>query len=267
MPLPFHLLDVFTTGAAMTGNQLMVMEDREEALSDEAMLAIAKEMNFAESAFVRKADVRIFTPDTEVPQAGHPVLGLAEIVGGEAPEVTLQTRKGPITVRRAGGRWVMSQDPAEFLGEASAEDVASFLRAGAPDLVGGSFPIVSTCGLAYALVPMVSEVAVDALEVEALQPPPGPWPQGPWAVYFYFRSGDSIRARMFCYEGGAWVEDTATGSAAGPLAAHLAPVSACVTQGSKRRAQLHVAAEARDGRVDVGGTVVRVAIGQWSALP
>ena len=122
-------------------------------LSDADMLSIAKEIGFAESAFVRKDNaVRIFTTDEEVPQAGHPILGtyvpielctpnvcrtvldaidagLAEVVAGcgTANEVVLSTKKGPINVRRAGGQWIMSQDPAEWLDDAPAADVAQML--------------------------------------------------------------------------------------------------------------------------------------------
>ena len=87
--LPFHILDVFTTGEPMTGNQLLVVEDQKGGvLSTEGMQKIAQEIGFAETAFVQKpttegtaASVRIFTTDSEVPQAGHPIIGLSEIIG------------------------------------------------------------------------------------------------------------------------------------------------------------------------------------------
>ena len=77
----FHILDVFTTGRPMSGNQLLVLEDHDNTLSTAAMQKIAQEIGFAESAFVRQpasgcaASVRIFTTDAEVPQAGHPLVG------------------------------------------------------------------------------------------------------------------------------------------------------------------------------------------------
>ena len=70
--LPFHIVDVFTTGTAMTGNQLLVIEDRADALSDSQMQSIAAEIGFAESAFMRAAGgVRIFTVDEEVKHDGN----------------------------------------------------------------------------------------------------------------------------------------------------------------------------------------------------
>lgn len=100
--LPFHILDVFTTGRPMSGNQLLVVEDRNDTLSTEAMQQIAAEIGFAESAFVRSptggcaATVRIFTTDAEVPQAGHPIIGLSEVVGSgvDASEFAMMTNKG-----------------------------------------------------------------------------------------------------------------------------------------------------------------------------
>ena len=183
--LPFHLLDVFTTGAAMTGNQLLVIEDMDDTLTDDSMLAIAKEIGFAESAFVRSTDVRIFTTDEEVPQAGHPVLGLAEVVAGARVDtggtVTLNTKKGPITVRcDGGGIWTASQDPAEWAADLLYTEVASRLKTSPKAVVGAdssclSFPVGSTCGLKYALVPMSSKEQLAALVVDpSAEPMPDP---------------------------------------------------------------------------------------------
>ena len=104
--LPFYLLDVFAE-RRHEGNQLMVIVDADGALDTAACLAITREVNFAETAFLcgpaeaeeAKSDeakighgassglplplweerVRIFTPEYEVPFAGHPTLGLAHV--------------------------------------------------------------------------------------------------------------------------------------------------------------------------------------------
>ena len=69
---------------------------------------------------------------------------------------------------------------------------------------------------------------------------------------------------MFCHEGGRWVEDVATGSAAGPLACLLAPFDGTFTQGASRRAKIEVVATRATGaRIRVGGSVARVASGTW----
>ena len=80
MALPFLHYDVFTN-QPFSGNQLAVFLDG-RGLSTERMQAIAKEMNFSESTFILPAEadgtdvrMRIFTPGTELPMAGHPTIG------------------------------------------------------------------------------------------------------------------------------------------------------------------------------------------------
>jgi predicted PhzF superfamily epimerase YddE/YHI9 len=80
-----------------------------------------------------------------------------------------------------------------------------------------------------------------------------------------FACSPSHRRRL---AGGRWIEDVATGSAAGPLAAHLAPFHGTFAQGSTRRAHIRVKSTAREGaRVEIGGGVLRVASGTWTAIP
>lgn len=280
--LPFHILDVFTTGQPMSGNQLLVVEDHDEVLSTAAMQQIAAEIGFAESAFVRRpaescsASVRIFTTDHEVPQAGHPIIGLSEIIGSslDVNEFSMMTKKGPIRVQRRHNEWFASQDPCEWLGTASASSVASLLDdPHSVALSAKAYPIGSTCGLPYALVAVSEEAVLDTLLIEPTKPPRAFQVQcdlpNDLAVYFYFRTGEStVRARMFCHEGGQWIEDVATGSAAGPLAAHLAPFEGVITQGSARRAHIRVNSTSRENaRIEVGGAVLRVASGTWTAIP
>ena len=89
MGYPFHLADVFVSSPTVRGegNQLLVLVDEERALTDDDLLNITREMGFAESACVYGVDpatgfvrVRIFTPEYEVPFAGHPTLGLAYVI-------------------------------------------------------------------------------------------------------------------------------------------------------------------------------------------
>src|SRR5947209_2778883 len=86
MRLPFQIADVFTE-VALAGNQVAVFTEA-GALDARSMQRLAREMNFSESTFVvsRKGDharVRIFTPETELPFAGHPTLGTAAVLIGE----------------------------------------------------------------------------------------------------------------------------------------------------------------------------------------
>src|SRR5205814_3164056 len=101
-----------------TGNQLAVFTDGRE-LDEELMQKLAKEMNFSESVFVLPPEagghvrIRIFTPVTELPFAGHPVLGSAFVLGGpmQLGEIRLETGSGvvPVTLEREGARIVFGR--------------------------------------------------------------------------------------------------------------------------------------------------------------
>src|SRR3954454_1636700 len=108
--LRYVVADVFTD-TSLTGNQLAVFTDGRE-LDDESMQKLAKEMNYSESVFVLPPEqgghvrIRIFTPVTELPFAGHPVLGSAFVLGAplQLGEIRLETGSGviPVTLEREG---------------------------------------------------------------------------------------------------------------------------------------------------------------------
>src|SRR6266513_5414375 len=128
----YHTLDVFTT-TRFAGNPLAVFTDGDE-LSDDQMLAIAREMNLSETVFVQKptdeealARLRIFTTKEELKLAGHPVIGtwflLAELGVVPAQEggvhILQQTGAGvlPVEIRFKDGRpqrVTMTQKEAQF---------------------------------------------------------------------------------------------------------------------------------------------------------
>lgn len=85
MILNFHIVDVFAE-EKYQGNQLAVFEYA-DGLSDEMMLKIAREINFQETTFIISDeeknggfDIKIFTPEYQVPFAGHPTLGTAFVL-------------------------------------------------------------------------------------------------------------------------------------------------------------------------------------------
>ena len=106
----YVIADVFT-GTPLTGNQLAVYTNASD-IPEERMQDIAREMNFSETVFVLppKGDghvhIRIFTPSTELPFAGHPTLGSAFILAGplQLTEIKLETGIGvvPVQVEREG---------------------------------------------------------------------------------------------------------------------------------------------------------------------
>src|SRR3989441_5484676 len=112
--LRYVVADVFTD-TALTGNQLAVFTDGRE-VDDETMQRLAREMNFSETVFVLPAEaggharIRIFTPSSELPFAGHPVLGSAFVLAAplQLGEIRLETGSGvvPVTLEREGARIV-----------------------------------------------------------------------------------------------------------------------------------------------------------------
>ena len=96
------IVDVFAE-SKYAGNQLAVVQGA-GALSTQTMQAIALEMNYSETTFVTAADassakVRIFTPNQELPFAGHPTLGTAWVLSGGTGTFTLELTAGAVPVR------------------------------------------------------------------------------------------------------------------------------------------------------------------------
>src|SRR5437868_12268593 len=113
--LQFRILNVFTqNGGRLTGNPLCVFENA-AGLDTATMQALARQFNLSETTFIQastraNAHVRIFTPDYEMPFAGHPTLGTAFVCrsldrGGDA--LTLEMQAGIIPVKAQGDRWTL----------------------------------------------------------------------------------------------------------------------------------------------------------------
>ena len=239
----FLLSDVFTE-RAFGGNQLAVFPDAtgiEEAL----LQPIARELNFSETTYVYPPDdpahaarLRIFTPEAEVPFAGHPVIGTTYVLDREGmtprngDDIVLELESGPVKVRRQRGddgsllHATMTQQKPVFMGETPrVELVARALGIEARDILITGLPcqVVST-GLPFHVVPVGSLATM-----RALQPHPGRLlalgeELGVSDVYvFSFDTVDpdaTVHCRMFAPSYGI-PEDPATGSAAGCLGAYV----------------------------------------------
>lgn len=139
MELQFLQVDVFA-GAAFKGNPLAVVVDA-DALSDMDMAQIANWTNLSETTFLLKptspeADyrVRIFTPDRELPFAGHPTLGTAHVwraLGGVAKAEMLvqECGVGLVNLREVGGVFAFAAPPCQRTGPVDARDLARVTRA------------------------------------------------------------------------------------------------------------------------------------------
>jgi trans-2,3-dihydro-3-hydroxyanthranilate isomerase len=275
--LPYTVIDVFTD-RPLEGNQLGVFAEA-RSLSPEQMQRLAREMNFAESVFVLPprqggdAWIRIFTPKQELPFAGHPVLGAAFVVGEPlgASSVRLETGSGVVALelRREGSRVVygsMQQPlPTVAIFDRQAELLAA-LR-----VPRSRLPIeVYRNGPSHVFVALESEDAVAAVRPDLT----GLAALGEIGVSTFAGARRSWKTRMFA-PGLGVAEDPATGSAAGPLAVHLARNGAIefgeqieIRQGAEigRPSLLYARADgSRDAieRVEVGGSAVVVARGEF----
>jgi trans-2,3-dihydro-3-hydroxyanthranilate isomerase len=219
----YLVLDVFTS-RPLEGNQLGVFLDG-RPFGDEEMQRLAREMNFAETVFLLpprsegNVSVRIFTPEEELPFAGHPVLGTAFAVGTALglDKVVLETGLGPVPIalEREDGRVVFGRmqqpipTPEPF-------DRADELLAGL-GVTSSELPVeLYRNGPAHVYVALADEQAVASLRPDL----PRLEDLGICANCFA-GSGRRWKTRMFA-PGSGVPEDPATGSAAGPLAVHLA---------------------------------------------
>jgi len=223
-PLRYAVADVFTD-TPLEGNQLGVFTDA-RALSAEQMQRLAREMNFAESTFVLPAErggdarIRIFTPAHELPFAGHPVLGSAVVVGEALASdlVRLETGLGmvPVELRREGGRVVSGRMQQPIPTWRPYEREAELLAA--LGVRRSRLPVIAyKNGPLHVYVELESEAEVAALRPD-LTALAGLADVG---ANCFAGSGKRWKTRMFAPAHGV-AEDPATGSAAGPLALHLA---------------------------------------------
>ena len=274
--LRYVVADVFTD-TALTGNQLAVFTDGRD-LDDETMQKLAKEMNFSETVFVLPPEaeghvrIRIFTPVTELPFAGHPVLGSAFVLGGpmQLGEIRLETGSGvvPVTLEREGARIVfgrMRQPIPEYEPFDDAEAVEQLLgiRSRLPVELYHQGP-----GFAYFELESMDAVAALSPDFGAL----GEITE--YGISCFAGSGAKWKTRMFAPTSGV-AEDPATGSAAGPLAMHIARHGRIafgeeieISQGDEigRPSKLYARVEGtpeRVGLIEVGGSAVIVARGEF----
>jgi trans-2,3-dihydro-3-hydroxyanthranilate isomerase len=271
------LLDVFSD-APLQGNQLAVFTGA-DALAAGEMQPLARELNLSETVFVLAGEqggdarIRIFTPTAELPFAGHPVLGTAVAVGIERglERVTLETGAGAVavTLRREGERLAYGTMHQPIPSWQPYERAAELLRA-----LG-----VERCGLpveAYVNGPRHVYVELEDMEaVAALAPDVRAIAElGELGVSCFAGAGSAWKTRMFA-PGLGVAEDPATGSAAGPLAVHLARhgriafgaeieirQGAEIGRASLLRARAVGSADAIE-RVEVSGATVIVARGEF----
>jgi trans-2,3-dihydro-3-hydroxyanthranilate isomerase len=233
------------------GNPLAVIPDA-RGLSDQQMLAIAREFNYSESVFVFPPEsagstkrVRIFTPGRELPFAGHPTVGCAYVLAaigdialdGSETRIILEEGVGPVpvTIRSKGGKPSFTQLTSAKLPEIrepppSPEKLCEILSLEPSHIVADDMiePEAVSCGIPFLFIPLKKPEMLSWVKVDPLK-----WEQSLrdyWAPEMFVYStetwptifeGGHISARMFA-PGMGIGEDPATGSACAALAGFLA---------------------------------------------
>lgn len=242
----FHTLDVFTD-RPLAGNPLAVVHDS-DGLDSAGMQAIAREFNLSETVFILPAEdpantarMRIFTPGSELPFAGHPTIGTAVLLAtlrapdmlGRGVVIALEQQIGLVSVEvRQSGRkapkaeFALPRLPRRLDCATTAADAARALGLetadiGLPGHQIGAFAV----GGAFTMVPVANAAAL-----ARAQPSAGPMFEAAFgtgdhpAAFVYTRDADQTthhwRARMFAPSIGI-AEDPATGSAVASFAGAL----------------------------------------------
>lgn len=291
---PFVTADVFTR-ERFGGNQLAVFPDA-RGLDPDLMQRIAREFNFSETTFVLPPSdpkhtrrVRIFTPGSELPFAGHPTVGTAFVLatigdikldGGET-KIVFEEGVGPVpvTIRAENGVPGFAQLTAAKLPEVgptapAARDLARALGLDAGDVLDGRVgPEGASCGVPFLFVPVKDRATLGRarVKIDELEKVLGDyWTQKAFVFCDDPERPDShYRARMFA-PGIGVPEDPATGSAVAAFAGYLAKRDSrrdgtlrwVVEQGFEMGRPSILEAEA-DVR---GGAVVAVRVGGHSVL-
>lgn len=292
-------LDVFT-GTPFTGNQLAVFPDPPPELTADRMQRIAAEMAFSETTFVLPKEgaghvrMRIFTPATELPMAGHPTIGTtfalaaSGVIDRDRTELVFELGVGPIPVSLEwqNGHLVfawMTQPLPSFGPE--LQDRAAFASAvgiDVTDLVDLPVEAVS-CGVPFLFAPLTSRAAVDRVSIDsrALARLYAQAHTQALPTFFFTmdRTGatgdETVYSRMLA-PGFGITEDPATGGASGPLGCYLLYHGAIDEARARsmislqgvamgRPSRIHISIDSDDdtiSRVRVGGTAVLVAEGR-----
>jgi trans-2,3-dihydro-3-hydroxyanthranilate isomerase len=272
----YVVCDVFTD-RALAGNQVAVFTDA-RGIAEADLQPLARELNLSETVFVYPPErdghvrLRIFTPAAEVPFAGHPTLGAAFVLAGplQLIEIRLETGNGtvPVLLEREGARisfgW-MEQPLPTIAAFEDADEVQAALG------VRSALPVeLYDNGLPHVFVALGSREDVAALQPDLQRLAA----LGPYGINCFAGEGTSWKTRVFL-PGLGIAEDPATGSAAGPLALHLARHGRIafgdeveIEQGveTARASRLYARVYGTDEsveRVEVGGSAVVVARGEF----
>ncbi len=300
--IEYYLVDVFTS-LKYGGNQLAVFVDFKNEVSTENMFNIARELNFPEITFIKENhndeifNVRIFTPEYEVPFAGHPSLGTAFIISKyllpkPKKSITLNLKHSNIIIDLTSindidkSDFIMEQAEPEFITTYKHQEVANGLGIQL-EVLDIQKPIeeVST-GLPYIIIPIINlekinQIKLDSRKVIDFLTQNKKYKTNSQtglttSLFFVtdetFDKSNSFNTRMFCVENENLIEDAATGSANGCFLAYLlknksTEISSMVEQGFQmgRKSYIYLNGKLKNDKycLKVGGQVVDVSKGKW----
>lgn len=271
----FRILNVFAE-TPLGGNPLAVFEDA-RGMDDATMQALALQFNLSETTFIlpsakATARVRIFTPTFEMPFAGHPTLGTAQVVHGLkgcGDSLDLEMQAGRIRVGVADDLWTLTAgQPTTRASQFSRADLAQALGLNEDDI--GATPLWVDTGSDQLVIPLRSPAAVrrclpDAASMRRF------CGNGQRVLAYVWASTGAQEAavRFFFDKHGAIVEDPGTGSACANLGGYLlatgqnGPLAWTLRQGEQvgRPCALRLTLGA-DGVIQVGGRVIEIGRGQ-----
>ncbi len=300
--IKYYIVDVFASNK-YEGNQLAVFVDFDNQVSDTQMQQMAREINFAETTFIKtnKANerfgVRIFTPEHEIPFAGHPSIGTSYVIAKfllpKVPsQLVLELAHSDIDITILDPTNIdqsllfMQQAQPEFREYFTHQEVATELGIDLADF-NTDLPIqeIST-GLPYIIVPLKNLAATQNLSLQAdvfqvflekRKKYKTNSPTGHSTSLFFFTNetynlDNQYNTRMKLLENGRLSEDAATGSANGCLLAYLLKhdkptIKATVEQGFQmgRKSFLYLDGSIKNDRyvLKVGGHTQLVSEGSW----
>lgn len=286
--MKYYIVDVFAENK-YEGNPLAVFIPNRKIETTE-MQKIAREINFSETTFIMSGiqddggyDVKIYSPDSELPFAGHPTLGTAYVIKNllnrsESNELTLNLSVGQIPVVFEDQYAWMTQNQPEFGANVEIDRIVAALQINRED-INSDFPIqVVSTGLPCVIVPLNSLDAVSRCKINHQ------------AYADILRDMEDVNLLVFTSETTSpendlnvrlfmpipgYLEDPATGSANGNLAGYLLKhdffhsneISYRVEQGAfiGRPSLLKINAKKTDDHyhIQVGGRVFVISEGKW----
>jgi trans-2,3-dihydro-3-hydroxyanthranilate isomerase len=280
MPEHFYrIVNVFTRGEeTLSGNPLCVFEDG-ASFDTATMQALACQFNLSETTFILRSEqadarVRIFTPSYEMPFAGHPTLGTAQVcrslgLGGDS--LRLEMQAGIIPVEASGRTWRLQANTPSFREVPQPRhELAAMLGLEVADIA--ERPLWVKAGREQLIVPLATEAAVRRVAPRAdaltrLKSEDG----GSMVYVFALTAEGRALARFFFPRGSSFLEDPATGSATANLGGwmlamkHGLPRRLEISQGEyiERPSSLTLEVDS-ERRIFVSGAVIELGRGAVS---